>query len=141
MATPKTFRIHVCPGVDARAAARDLSRDRAVGIDDIGENLYDVVRDEIFDRLGYAEDGVGWKTQRVSTDFGPVFVVRDPGYWTAAMVARGGKERALVGAREEPCGPEEGARRAEAALRRQSADREGRRRRARRRVVPIVVER
>lgn len=88
MATPKTFRIHVCPGVDARAAARDLSRDRAVGIDDIGENLYDVVRDEIFDRLGYAEDGVGWKTQRVSTDFGPVFVVRDPGYWTAAMVAR-----------------------------------------------------
>jgi len=84
--TTRSFKIHVCPGVDARAAARDLRRDGVVGIDDIGETLYDVIRDEILDYLGHASDGVDWKTQRVNTAFGPVFVVRDPDLWSAAVV-------------------------------------------------------
>ncbi|MEQ8765474.1 MAG: hypothetical protein RL885_16220 [Planctomycetota bacterium] len=43
------LKIHVAP--HARTAARDLMNDGAVGIDDIGENLYDVIRDEILEEL------------------------------------------------------------------------------------------
>ena len=80
----KTIKIHVAPGVDARAAARDLLKTGAVGIDDIGENLHDVVREEILDELGHAGDGIDLRTQRVETPLGPVFVLRIADIWSAA---------------------------------------------------------
>jgi hypothetical protein len=80
----KTIKIHVAPGVDARAAAHDLLKTGAVGIDDTGENLYDLVRDEIFDELGNAGDGIDLRTQRVDTPLGPVFVFRNADVWSAA---------------------------------------------------------
>ncbi len=78
------MKIHVTPGVDARAAARDLLETGAVAIDDIGENLYDVVRDEIFEELGRAVDDLDIRTQRVATSIGPVFVLRNTDIWSAA---------------------------------------------------------
>jgi hypothetical protein len=84
----KIFRIHVCPGVDARAAARDVARDGAVGIDDIVGDLHDVVIAEILDRLGHAADEVDWARQRVQGPFGPVYILRDPERWTAAAARR-----------------------------------------------------
>ena len=78
------MRIHVVPGVDARAAARDLLETGAVGIDDIAENMHDVVHDEILDELGNAADGLDLRTQRVDTAIGPVFVLRDADRWSAA---------------------------------------------------------
>lgn len=84
MVSRKTIKIHVAPGMDAHAAARDLLRTGAVGIDDIGENLYDVVRDEILYHLGHAGDEIDLRTDRVRTTFGPVFVLRDAAVWSAA---------------------------------------------------------
>ena len=69
------MKIHVTPGVDARAAARDLLETGAVGIDDIGENQYDGVRDELFEDLGHVVDDLDIKTQRVETRMDPVFVL------------------------------------------------------------------
>jgi hypothetical protein len=80
----KTIKIHVAPGVDARAAARDLLKTGAVGIDDIAENHHDVVRDEILEELGNAGDGIDLRTQRVDTPLGPVFVLRNADVWSAA---------------------------------------------------------
>ncbi len=77
------MRIHVVPGVDARAAARDLLETDAVGIDDIAENLYDVIRDEILEELGHAGDELDLRTQRVDTPIGPVFVLRNADVWSA----------------------------------------------------------
>jgi hypothetical protein len=79
----KTIKIHVAPGVDARAAARELLKTGAVGIDDIGEN-HDVVREEILDELGHAGDGIDLRTQRIDTPLGPVFVLRNVDVWSAA---------------------------------------------------------
>ncbi len=78
------MRIHVVPGVDARAAARDLLETGAVGIDDIAENMHDVIHDEILDELGNAADGLDLRAQRVDTAMGPVFVLRDADRWSAA---------------------------------------------------------
>jgi len=80
--------IHVTPGVDARAAARDLLKNGAVGIDDIGENSYDLIRDEILEILGHAGDAIDLRTERVSTAIGPVFVLRDADIWSAAKARR-----------------------------------------------------
>ena len=82
------LKIHVTPGVDARAAARDLMRDVAVGIEDIGENLYDVIRDEILEELGFEGDGLDLRTDRVETAIGPVFVTRERSAWTAATAKK-----------------------------------------------------
>jgi hypothetical protein len=79
-----TIKIHVAPGVAARAAARDLLKSGAVGIDDIGENLHDLVSEEILDELGNAGDGIDLRTQRVDTPIGPVFVLRIADVWSAA---------------------------------------------------------
>jgi len=84
----RTMKIHVVPGVDAREAACDLLETGAVGIDDIGEGLYDVVRDEILDELGFAGDGLDLRTQRIATRWGPVFVLRDSEAWSAADARR-----------------------------------------------------
>lgn len=62
MMPTKTITIHVTPGVDSSAAARDLMKNGAVAIDDIGENLYDVIRDEILDDLGYTADIIDLRT-------------------------------------------------------------------------------
>ena len=78
------MKIHVTPGVDARAAARDLLETGAVGIDDIGENQYDGVRDELFEDLGHVVDDLDIKTQRVETRMDPVFVLRNADVWSAA---------------------------------------------------------
>lgn len=78
------MKIHVTPGVDARAAARDLLADGAVGIDDIGENLHDVIRDEILAELGHAADAFDLREQRIDTARGPVFVLRVARLWSAA---------------------------------------------------------
>ncbi len=82
------MRIHVVPGVDARAAARDLLETAAVGIDDIAENLYDVVRDEILEELGHAGDELDLRTQRIDTAIGPVFVLRNADVWSATEARR-----------------------------------------------------
>ena len=82
------MRIHVVPGVDARAAARDLRETGAVGIDDIGEDLHEVIRDEILDELGHAGDGLDLREQRINTAIGPVFVLRDADLWSAAEVRK-----------------------------------------------------
>lgn len=71
------------PGVDARAAARDLRETGAVGIDDIGERTHELIRDEILDELGHASDELDLRTQRVDTAIGPVFVVRNAAIWSA----------------------------------------------------------
>ncbi len=84
----KSIKIHVEPGIDARAAARDLLRDGAVGIDDIGENLYDVARDEILEELGHAGDGIDVRTDWIEGPFGPVFVLRDAAIWSAAAAKK-----------------------------------------------------
>lgn len=80
----ETMRIHVVPGVDSQAAALDLLKTGAVGIDDIAENMHNVVHDEILDELGNAADGLDLRTQRVDTAIGPVFVLRIADLWSAA---------------------------------------------------------
>lgn len=80
----ETMRIHVVPGVDSRAAARDLLETGAVGIDDIGESLQDIIHDEILEELGHAGDALDLRTQRVDTALGPVFVLRNADVWSAA---------------------------------------------------------
>ena len=80
------MKIHVVPGVDARAAARDLLANGAVGIDDIAENMYDLIWDEIVEALGHGADETAIRRQRVATAIGPVFVLRDAALWTAAQV-------------------------------------------------------
>ena len=84
----KTIKIHIAPGVDARSAARDLRKTGAVGIDDIGENLHDVVRDEILEELGHVGDGIDLRTQRVETPLGPVFVLRIADIWSASKAKK-----------------------------------------------------
>ena len=84
----KTIKIHVAPGVDAREAARDFLKTGAIGIDDIGENLYDLVREEILDELGNAGDGIDLRTDRVESAFGPVFVLRDAAIWSVAAAKK-----------------------------------------------------
>ena len=84
----RTIKIHVAPGVDARAAAHDLLKTGAVGIDDIGENLHDVVGEEILAELGHAGDGLDLRTQRLETPFGPVFVIRIADIWSAAAAKK-----------------------------------------------------
>ena len=76
------------PGVDVRAAVRDLMKDGAVGIDDIGENTYDSIRDAILDSLGHAAGGFDLRTQRIATAMGPVFVLRNHHVWSAANTRR-----------------------------------------------------
>lgn len=82
------MEIHCVPGVDAAAAARDLFRDGAVGIDDIAENIYDVLHEEILEELGHLADGLDIRTQRVATSIGPVFVLRNARAWSAAEARR-----------------------------------------------------
>jgi hypothetical protein len=90
------MKIHVTPGLEARAAAEDLIRDGAVGIDDIGENLHDVVREEILAELGHAAEALDIRVQRVATALGPVFVLRVADIWSSArarktvLASRGG---------------------------------------------------
>jgi len=50
------MRIHVTPGVDARAAAKDLIATGMVAVDDIGGSLYDLVFEEILEEIGHAAD-------------------------------------------------------------------------------------
>ena len=78
------MKIHVTPGVDARAAARDLLETGAVAIDDIGENLYDGVRDEIFEELGHVVEDLDIRTQRGRNADGSVFVLRNAAIWSVA---------------------------------------------------------
>ena len=92
----KTIKIHVAPGVDALDAARDFLRTGAVGIDDIGENLYDLVREEILDELGNVGDGIELETDRVESPLGPVFVLRNADLWSAAQ-ARNAVLKAVAG--------------------------------------------
>lgn len=80
----KTIKIHAAPGVDAREAARDFLKTGAVGIDDIGGNLYDLVREEILDELGNVGDGIDLESDRVESPFGPIFVLRNADLWSAA---------------------------------------------------------
>jgi len=80
--------VHVVPGVDSRAAARDLLETGAVGIDDIAETMHDVIRDEILEELGHAGDELDLRMQRVETVIGPVFVLRDADVWSAAEARR-----------------------------------------------------
>jgi hypothetical protein len=89
MTSPKkVLKVHCTPGVDARAAARDFRKSGAVAIDDIGENLYDVIRDEIFEELGHAADFCDIRTDRIVLSSGPVFVFRDAATWSAAEARR-----------------------------------------------------
>jgi|SRR5688572_32646188 len=88
MVSRSEISIHVTPDVDVEAAARDLLKNGAVGIDDIGEWLYDVIRDEILEELGHAGDGLAIRTQRVDTSLGPVFVLRAAHAWSAAAARR-----------------------------------------------------
>ena len=88
MVSRDTIKIHVAPDVDVRAAARDLLMTGAVGIDDIGENLHDVVGDEILEQLGHAADELDIRMHRVDTAIGPVFVLRDADVWPAAEAKR-----------------------------------------------------
>ncbi len=80
----EALKIHVVPGVDAQAAARDLLQNGAVGVDDIGENTYDLIWDEILDALGHVADEIAIRRQRIETRIGPVFVLRNATLWTAA---------------------------------------------------------
>ncbi len=82
------MKIHIVPGVDSRAATRDLMKVGAVGIDDIGEGLYDLIRDEILEELGARGDALDLRTDRVETAFGPVFVIRNVQVWTAAAARK-----------------------------------------------------
>ncbi len=88
MSVNKVMTIHVVPGVDARAAARDLIETGAVGIDDIGENMYDIIWDEILDELGHVGDELDLRMERVATAIGPVFVLRNADVWSAADARR-----------------------------------------------------
>lgn len=72
------------PGVNARAGARDFLANGAVGIDDIAENMYDVIWDEVLEILGHVADAAAIRRQRIETSIGPVFVLRDGTLWTAA---------------------------------------------------------
>ena len=47
--------------------ARDFLKTDAVGIDDIGENLYDLVREEILDEVGNVGDPIDLQTDRVES--------------------------------------------------------------------------
>lgn len=78
------MRVHVAPGVDARIAAADLLSEGMVVIDDIGENLHDLVSEEILDELGHVADGLDILEQRVDTRLGPVFILRAASLWSAA---------------------------------------------------------
>ncbi len=80
----RALKIHVVPGVDARAAARDFRAQGAVGVDDIAANMYDVIWDEILELLGHDADAIAIRRQRIDTRIGPVFVLRDGTLWTAA---------------------------------------------------------
>ena len=71
------MKIHITPGVDSAAAARDFMEYGTVGIDDFGGNLYDTIWDNILEILGHAADDLIIKEQRISTRLGPVFVLRD----------------------------------------------------------------
>jgi len=94
---PRSMQIHCTPGVDTAAAAADLLRDGAVGIDDITENLYDLDQLEIFDEIGHAVDEMDIREQRIETRAGPVFVLRVASLWTAAQA----KAAVLTGLRAE----------------------------------------
>jgi len=78
-----TIQIHVVPGADATAAARDLLEAGAVGIDDIGEHSHADIEGEILDELGHAGDALDLQYERVDTALGPVFVVRNSAEWSA----------------------------------------------------------
>ncbi len=91
------MRIHVAPGADTRAAARDLLETGAVGIDDIAENLYDVVRDEILEELGNVGDELDLRTQRIDTAIGPVFVLRNADAWSSTEA-----KKAVLASRGQP---------------------------------------
>ena len=90
------MRIHVVPGVDAELAAADLLATGMVAVDDIGEQSYKGVFDEIMEELGHMADGLDLREQCVETPLGAVFVLRDPDMWSAArakkavLAARGG---------------------------------------------------
>ena len=90
------MRIHIVPGVDAESAAADLMATGMVAVDDIAEQSYQGVFEEILEELGHMADDLDLREQRVDTSFGPVFILRVPGVWSAArarkavLAARGG---------------------------------------------------
>lgn len=86
--TRQTMRIHVVPGVDAESAAADVLSVGMVMVDDIGEQSYQVVFDEILEELGHMGDGLDLREQRVETPFGPVFILREPDMWSAARAKK-----------------------------------------------------
>jgi len=69
--------IHDVHAFDARTAARELLRHGMVAVDDITEKLIDCAWEDLFDQLGHSADGMRFKTQRIETGWGPVFVMRD----------------------------------------------------------------
>ena len=93
----RALKIHVVPGVDPRAAARDFLANGAVGIDDIAENMYDVIWDDILDVLGHVADETAIRRQRIETGIGPVFVLRDGTRWRASET-----RAAVLGMRGRP---------------------------------------
>ena len=92
------MRIHVVPGVDEELAASDLLATGMVAVDDIGEQSYQGVFDDILGELGHIADGLDLRKQQVETPLGPVFILRDPDMWSAArtkkvvLAARGGSK-------------------------------------------------
>ncbi len=58
-------------------AGRELLKQGYTAVDDIGELLYKHAEAELFEALGHQADFMDIVTDRVDTDFGPVFVFRD----------------------------------------------------------------
>lgn len=82
------MRVHVVPGVDTQSAAADLVATGMVAVDDIGEQSYQGVFEEIMEELGHMGDGLDFGEQRIETPLGPVFVLREPSMWSAARAKK-----------------------------------------------------
>lgn len=63
---------------DARAGSKELLRHGITIVDDIGESLWELCRDELLGELGFAADELELEVDRVETWKGPLFVFRDP---------------------------------------------------------------
>jgi hypothetical protein len=83
---------------DGSFAARELLKQGFTAVDDIGEQLYKHAEAELFDALGHRADSMNIETDRVDTDWGPVFVFRDAGRVSLqAVTAQLRKGRGLAG--------------------------------------------
>lgn len=72
-----SIRIPEVHDFNATRASRELLKQGFTAVDDIGELLYKHAEEDLLDALGFQADFIELVTDRIDTDFGPVFVFRD----------------------------------------------------------------